>query len=150
MVTTPASKTDAASAAPARGKLIVLFDGECVLCNGWARFISARDPECQFALGTLQSATGARLLSERGIETDMSSIVLITPDGWAAKSDAILCLLGRLRAPWSLAETFRVFPKAIRDWGYDFIAARRYRWFGREESCPLPTPAMRARLLPEE
>jgi predicted DCC family thiol-disulfide oxidoreductase YuxK len=149
MVTTPDSKADAASSSGERGRLIVLFDGVCVLCNGWARFISARDPRCQFALGTLQSPAGARLLAERGIQTDMSSIILITPDGWAAKSDAILRILARLAGPWPLAAVFRVVPRVIRDWVYDFIAARRYRWFGKEESCPLPTPAMRARLLPE-
>lgn len=127
----------------------MLFDGVCVLCNGWARFIAARDPQCQFALGTLQSPAGTRLLAERNIQTDISSIVLITPDGWSAKSDAVLRILARLSAPWPLAAGFLVIPRVIRDWAYDFVAARRYLWFGKEESCPLPTPALRRRMLPD-
>jgi predicted DCC family thiol-disulfide oxidoreductase YuxK len=149
MATTPTPKAEAAAPSPDRGRLIVLFDGECVLCNGWARFIAARDPQCQFALGALQSPAGVRLRAERGIESDLSSILLITPRSWATKSDAVLRILARLSAPWSLAAVFVAVPGPLRDWVYDFIAARRYRWFGKVETCPIPTPEMRARLLPD-
>jgi len=132
--------------APA-ARFIVLFDGECVLCNHWARFIAARDPRCQFALGQLQSETGARLLAEHGVPADQSSIVLLGPAGVARKSDAILRILAQLPMPWRLAAVGWVVPRFIRDAAYDFVAAHRYRWFGRDEACALPTAAVRARLL---
>ena len=129
------------------GRLIVLFDGDCVLCNNWARFIAARDPRCQFALGTLQSATGRELLRARGLSLELSSVVFLWPGGAAVKSAAILRMMAHLSAPWPLAAALRLIPRFLRDAGYDLIARHRYRWFGRAPACPLPTPELRARLL---
>ena len=137
-----------ASTAGKSGKYLVLFDGDCTLCNGWARFISARDPRCQFALGSLQSPRGLALLREHGLGEDLSSIVLIAPDGPAEKSDAVLRIASRLSGAWPLLGLFRLVPRALRDLVYDFVARNRYRWFGKQdENCPLPTPEMRARLI---
>lgn len=129
------------------GRLIVLFDGDCVLCNTWARFIAARDPRCQFALGTLQSATGRHLLRARGLSLETESVVFLWPGGAAVKSDAILRMTAHLSAPWPLATALRIIPRFLRDAVYDLIARHRYRWFGREPACPLPTPELRARML---
>lgn len=129
------------------GRFIVLFDGGCVLCNTWARFIAARDPRCQFALGTLQSPTGRELLRARGLSPGTESVVLLWPGGWATKSDAILRMTAHLAAPWPLAAALRIIPRFLRDTVYDFVARHRYRWFGREASCPRPTPELRARML---
>lgn len=146
------SRIRVSSAAPpsnSNQNLVVLFDGDCVLCNGWARFIAARDPGCQIALGAQQSPAGRERLQAADAPQDLSSIVVITPEGVMQKSDAVFRVLAALSFPWPILCLLRIVPRVVRDWVYGFIARHRYRLFGKYEDgqCPLPTAAMRARTI---
>jgi predicted DCC family thiol-disulfide oxidoreductase YuxK len=126
----------------------ILFDGVCALCNGFVRFVAARDPARRFAFAAIQSDAGRALLSAYGVAAapgDPSSIVVIAEGRARRQSDAVLYVAGKLRGVVRLAAVFRVVPAAIRDAVYALVARYRYRWFGRLDACPLPTPELRDR-----
>ncbi len=128
---------------------VILFDGLCNLCAGSVRFVLERDPAGAFDFASLQSEAARRVRGEAGLTpADLpDSVVLVDAEGVHVRSDAGLRIAARLRAPWPLVAVFRVVPRAIRDALYDFVARRRYGWFGKRDSCLVPTPALRARFL---
>ena len=126
----------------------ILFDGVCNLCNGFVQFVIARDPGARFRFAALQSAAAASLLREAGVTAPLpDSIVLLEGARLHFRSDAALRILRGLRFPWSLAFGFVILPRFIRDRVYDIIAAHRYRWFGRRESCMVPTADLKRRFI---
>lgn len=126
----------------------MLFDGDCNLCNGAVQFVLRRDPRAVFHFASLQSAVGRQLLASVGAKATLpDSIVLVQDGAWALKSTAALRIARGLRWPWPLCAVFFVVPRPLRDLLYDWIARNRYRWFGKRESCLVPTPALRARFL---
>jgi predicted DCC family thiol-disulfide oxidoreductase YuxK len=126
----------------------VLFDGLCNLCTASVRFVLERDGESAFDFASLQSDTARRLLSEAGAPAELpDSIVLLDADGVHLRSDAALRIAARLRQPWPALAAFRILPRALRDRVYDFVARRRYGWFGKRDACLIPTPELRARFL---
>lgn len=128
----------------------MLFDGVCNLCNGAVQFIIDRDPKDVFRFASLQSERGAALLAAHGRtppEGDPESVVLIEDGRVYEHSSAALRVARRLRGLWSLFYVFIIVPPFLRDAVYRFIARNRYRWFGKEEMCRVPTPALRARFL---
>lgn len=131
---------------PARA--IVLFDGVCNLCNTSVNFLIDRDPEGRFVFGALQSEEGLAVLRKHGLpEYYFDSIVLIEGRNVWTASDAVLEISRHMPGLWPALRVFRIVPKAIRDAVYNWIAANRYRWFGKRESCRLPTPENRSRFL---
>ncbi|HWQ15765.1 MAG TPA: thiol-disulfide oxidoreductase DCC family protein [Roseiflexaceae bacterium] len=128
---------------------IILFDGVCNLCQRSVRFIIERDERGLFRFASLQSATGRRLLAEHGLETpdEPESIVLIEGGQATTASTAALRIARRLRGAWPLLYALVVVPRPLRDAVYRFVARHRYRWFGRQETCMVPSPALRARFL---
>ncbi len=126
----------------------ILFDGVCNLCNGFVQFVIARDPAARFRFAALQSPAAAALLKDAGVTGALpDSILLVVDRRVYARSAAALRILRGLRFPWPLAFAFIVVPPFIRDRVYDFIAAHRYRWFGRRETCMIPTPDLKRRFL---
>jgi predicted DCC family thiol-disulfide oxidoreductase YuxK len=123
---------------------VVLFDGVCNLCNGAVRFIIARDPAACFRFASLQSGVGRRLLKDDG---PPETIVLLEEGKMYSKSTAALRIARGLRLPWPLLYAFIVVPRPLRDFVYDWVARHRYRWFGKLDTCLLPTPALRNRFL---
>jgi predicted DCC family thiol-disulfide oxidoreductase YuxK len=133
---------------PASEPSIVLFDGVCNFCNRSVNFIIDRDPRRRFRFAPLQSDTGKELLRRFDLPAEMlSTMVLIEGDRCYTKSSAGLRIARRLRWPWSLAAAFLIVPPPLRNVVYDFIARHRYRWFGKSESCRVPTPELRERFL---
>ncbi|MFL1406749.1 thiol-disulfide oxidoreductase DCC family protein [Marinobacter sp. M1N3S26] len=129
---------------------VVLFDGVCKLCNGWAKFLIRHDHQRRFRLASVQSPQGQALLEWCGMPTDQyETLVLIRNGRVHVRSDAILCILGSLPMPWRLGAVGRVIPGPIRDWLYDRIARNRYRLFGRYDTCLVLTPDHRSRFLDE-
>jgi predicted DCC family thiol-disulfide oxidoreductase YuxK len=127
---------------------IVLFDGVCNLCHASVNFILDRDPAGQFRFASLQSPTGQDLLRRLNLPTDkLSTVVLVEGDRWHTKSSAALRIAWRLKAPWPLLAVFLLVPWPLRNLVYDLIARNRYRWFGKNETCRLPTPSVRQRFL---
>lgn len=119
---------------------VVLFDGTCKLCNGWARFVIQHDQAHRIQLSAVQSPEGQELLRWAGLPQDkFNTIVLISNNEVSIRSAAMFGILGRLNAPWRWLTVARVIPAALRDWMYDKIALNRYRLFGRYDSTHLPT-----------
>ncbi len=127
---------------------IVLFDGVCNLCNGFVQFIVPRDPAGKIHFASLQSDIGQDLLAAHDLPTDaLESIVLIEGDDCYVKSAAVARIAAHLGGVYALLSALRYLPRPIRDRAYDFVAARRYRWFGRKEQCLMPTGDVRTRFL---
>jgi len=113
---------------------IVLFDGECRMCSGWARFVGARDPHGELELVPQQSDEGREVLARHGIPVDdMSTIVFVDGERVLTKSNAVFAILDRLRRPWPLLSFFLLVPRVIRDALYDVIARNRRRIFGAQK-----------------
>ena len=127
---------------------IILFDGVCNLCNRSVQFILRRDPRGRFRFAAIQSEAGQRILRERGLPAEgVGSIVLLEGGVLYTKSTAGLRIARGLTPPWPLLSLFLIVPRFLRDPVYRLIARNRYRFFGKQEACMLPTPDTRARFL---
>jgi predicted DCC family thiol-disulfide oxidoreductase YuxK len=133
---------------PSGRRAIVLFDGVCNLCNASVLFIVDRDRRGRFAFAALQSEVGQGLLTAHGLPTDaVDSIVLLEGGRSYRRSRAALRIARRLDGGWPLLFALSLLPAWLTDAAYDFVAANRYRWFGRTESCRVPTAELRGRFL---
>jgi predicted DCC family thiol-disulfide oxidoreductase YuxK len=129
---------------------VVIFDGVCNLCAHSVKFILAHEAEPKLRFVPLQSPAGARMLREFGFSPeDAKTFVLVVDGNSYVKSDAAIRIARYLRGSWRALGAIRVFPRPLRDWAYDTVARNRYRWFGRAESCMVPTPEIRARFIQE-
>lgn len=126
---------------------VVLFDGVCSFCNKAVRFIIRRDRNAYFRFASLQSDAGIALLADHGQAPRLDSIVLVENGRVFTESTAALRIARRLDGWWKAAVVLLAIPKPVRDFVYRSFARRRYRWFGRQESCMLPTPEQKARFL---
>ncbi len=127
---------------------LVLFDGECNLCNGAVQFIIRRDRRNRFRFAALQSEAGQEQLRNHRLPGDViSTVVLIAGGNAYTRSDAALGIARRLDGLWPLCYAGIAVPRFLRDRVYDFIARHRYRWFGKKDACMVPTPDLRARFL---
>jgi predicted DCC family thiol-disulfide oxidoreductase YuxK len=128
---------------------IILFDGVCNLCNGITHFVIRHDPAPgRFRFAAMQSKCGQQLLREHGLPTeDLDTFVMIDGERAQVRSTAALHVLRGLGLPWSLLYVLIVVPRPMRDVVYRWIARNRYRWFGKRESCMVPTPDIRSRFL---
>lgn len=126
---------------------IVLFDGVCNFCNGAVNFIIRHDHEKKFRFATLQSDFGVEKRREFGIPGDIDSVVLVEKGHTYIHSTAGLRIARGLGGIWSLAYVFIVIPAFIRDWCYKLFAKYRYRLFGRQDACMLPTADIRERFI---
>ena len=127
---------------------VVLFDGTCKLCNGWAAFIIRHDRKHRIRLATVQSSQGQQLLRWAGLPTDrFNTVVLIGGERVYIRSDAMFEILARLPSPWPWLRVARFVPRALRDWAYDKVALNRYRLFGRYDSSRTPSADHAERFL---
>jgi len=128
------------------GKKIILFDGVCNLCNSVVNFIIRHDKNDVFRYASLQSDIGIKLANERKIDTSkLDSIILIDPKiAYYHKSTAALHIAKQLSGIYPLLFVYIILPKFIRDWIYDIIAKNRYKWFGKKDSCIIPTPELKS------
>ena len=127
---------------------IILFDGVCNLCASSVRFIITRDPHGIFRFASLQSEAGRAIMRQHGLdENALDSFVLVeNGHAWRA-SDAALRVCKHLPWPWRWLPLFLWVPRLLRDPVYGFIARNRYRWFGKSDTCMMPSPEMRTRFL---
>lgn len=129
---------------------IVLFDGVCNLCNAAVNFLIDHDPHGRLKFGALQSAAAAPLLVRHGIRPDdLESFIFIDNGRVLRRSDAALRVAWTLGGAWRLLYPFLLLPRPIRDALYDWIAANRYRWFGKRDTCRIPTPELKSRFIEE-
>lgn len=127
---------------------IVLFDGVCNFCNASVNFVIERDKAGYFKFAPLQSDIGDELVAKHGIDTADTDSVIVVEDGRAyTHSSAALRIARQLDSVWSWTYALIVVPKFIRDLAYRLFAKHRYRLFGRQDACMMPTPEIRARFL---
>jgi predicted DCC family thiol-disulfide oxidoreductase YuxK len=140
-------RRDAAVPAFPDDKAIVIFDGVCVMCSGFAQLILRRDRQRAFRLLTAQSPLGAALYRHYGLDPVHYETNILIEDGRAwFKSEASIRILARLGFPWSLAVVGRVLPLRVRDWLYDIVARNRLAWFGTR-ACYVPSSSDADRFL---
>ena len=126
---------------------VILYDGVCVFCSRWIRFIAARDEDGRFRFTAIQSPYGTRLAQAFGIDPlDPDSNAVIHGGVARFKSDAALTVLSRLPG-WGWVRALRLFPKPLRDAVYNLVARNRYRIFGKYEQCFVPDAAFRDRVM---
>lgn len=126
---------------------IVLFDGECNFCDQSVQFIIKRDPQGYFSFASLQSEVGQDLLEKYEIPADTDSFVLIEDGRAYTKSSAALRVCKHLKGAWKAFRLFVIVPKSMRDAAYEIFAKNRYKWFGKKDSCMLPSKDIRKRFL---
>jgi predicted DCC family thiol-disulfide oxidoreductase YuxK len=141
------------------GRALLLYDGVCALCNGVVQFLMKRDRLYKFRYAPLQSGLGREVLARFDIHTFPDGVMLLTDaltpmEHLYQRSDAVAGALQLLGGPsgtsgmWRLAgRALRLLPRPLRDWGYGIVARFRYRLFGRYDTCPIPPPEQRSRLL---
>jgi predicted DCC family thiol-disulfide oxidoreductase YuxK len=116
---------------------LILYDGVCVLCSGWFKFIARRDSRRKFYFTTIQSEFGRTLAQRLGINPDNPQTNAVLLEGGVyVRSDSALAALSALPG-WGWVSVFKIVPKSVRDALYTQIALNRYKWFGRNEVCDL-------------
>ncbi|WP_128893640.1 thiol-disulfide oxidoreductase DCC family protein [Longirhabdus pacifica] len=126
---------------------VILFDGECHLCNTAVQFIIKRDPKAVFSFAALQSDVGKKIIKKHNISDGVDSLILIYNDKCYIKSSAALTISKHLKGLWKGLYFFIVVPKPIRDYGYGIVAKNRYKWFGKRENCMVPTEDIKKRFI---
>tara|TARA_R110002049_G_scaffold162232_2_gene327920 strand:+ start:8780 stop:9196 length:417 start_codon:yes stop_codon:yes gene_type:complete len=130
-------------------KKLILFDGACNLCNSSVQYVIKHDKHNLFLFTALQSDFGKQIINEFNIDTSkIDSILLYTPEkGIHYKSTAALKIAAKLGFPINLMGVFFIVPPFIRNWVYDYIAKNRYKWYGKQEACWIPTPELKSKFL---
>ncbi len=128
---------------------LILFDGICNLCNDSVLKVIKNDKKNIFVFTALQSETGKKIITHLQIDiTKIDSIILYTPNvSFDIKSTAALKIMNDFGGLWKLTQVFYILPKSLRDFIYDFIAKNRYKWFGKKESCMIPSPELKSKFL---
>lgn len=127
---------------------IILFDGICNLCNAAVQFVIKHDKKKQFMFASLQSKAGQSILSDYGLGlTGFKSFILVENKTVYTRSSAALRLSRKLDGILPGFYAFMIIPKFIRDGLYNLVARNRYSWFGKKESCMIPSQELKARFL---
>ena len=127
---------------------VILYDGVCIFCSRWIRFVATRDTARRFRFTAIQSPYGTRLAQAFGIDPDDPDTNAVVHGGVAwFKSDAALTVLSVAAGMGMDARAVRSVPKPLRDAVYSLVARNRYRIFGKYEECFVPDAEMRARVM---
>jgi predicted DCC family thiol-disulfide oxidoreductase YuxK len=132
---------------------VVLYDGVCGMCNRLVRMILRRDPDGFFRFATLQGElAGAALARHHESRESFETVYVLLEPGTPAErllshSDAAVYILAHIRGPLRALRAWGFLPRFLRDWIYRLIAKRRYRWFGKYHTCPLPPAEWKERFL---
>jgi predicted DCC family thiol-disulfide oxidoreductase YuxK len=133
-----------------KDKQLILFDGVCNLCNSSVLYVIKRDHKNKFLFAPLQSDIGKAIIVKFDIDSSKTdSILLYRPnsDTLKYKSSAALHVAKELNFPSNLMALFFIVPTFIRNWVYDFVARNRYKWYGKKESCMIPTSELQYKFI---
>jgi predicted DCC family thiol-disulfide oxidoreductase YuxK len=130
-------------------KKIILFDGVCNLCNSSINYVIDKDQKDEFRFLALQSNLGKELQNYLGITSKtLDSIILYIPnEAYYIKSTAALKIISRFSGLWKIVLIFNIVPAKIRDFIYDIVARNRYKWYGKQQQCRIPTPELESKFL---
>jgi predicted DCC family thiol-disulfide oxidoreductase YuxK len=132
---------------------VLLYDGLCGFCDGTVQFILKHDRRGTLRFATLQGEFARGVIARHPELQGVDSLVLVEPaddstsERVSVRSAGALRLARYLGGPWHIARAVAIVPRFVRDWAYDGFARIRYRVFGRYDSCPIPSPAQRARFI---
>ena len=131
-----------------KDKKIILFDGVCNFCNDKVNFIIKNDTNDSFRFVSIQSETGKKIITYLGIDTALDSIILYEP-GYAyfIKSEAVFRIIKDLSCSVKLLLLFNFILTSIKNIFYDIIAKNRYKWYGKMESCRIPSNDLESKFL---
>ncbi|MGV3668034.1 MAG: thiol-disulfide oxidoreductase DCC family protein [Leptospira bouyouniensis] len=132
---------------PPEKRKIVFFDGVCHLCMGSVQFLLKQNKKESLFFSAIGSQTYSDLISEGEKNSLPDSIIYWNEGKIFVESDAILGIAYELGFPWNLSLIFWIIPRGLRNFFYRFIAKHRYQWFGKAESCMVPTPEVKRRFL---
>lgn len=136
---------------PDQLRKILLFDGLCNLCNRSVLFVIKRDAQKSIRYASIQSSSGKNLLRQFNIEEAyLGSLIFIEDEKVYLKSSGALRLCRYLKGLWPVVYVFIIVPPFIRNAVYDFIAKNRYQWFGKRETCVVPTIEIKSLFLDNE
>lgn len=132
-----------------KDKKIILFDGVCNLCDATVQKVIKADKKDVFRFVALQSDLGKEIINYIGIDTEKTDSIILYEPGIAyhIKAEAAIEIAKTIGGVYSLLGMFSVFPNWLKDIGYDFVAKNRYKWYGKKESCMMPTPEIKAKFL---
>lgn len=133
---------------PKTDKAIIFFDGVCNLCNSSVQFVLKRDKKHHFVFAALQSDVARDILLQYPTKiTEKDSILLLQDKKLYAESTAALLIAKQFSGIWKLLQGFWIVPKFARDFIYRWIAKNRYKWFGKRETCMIPSKEISQRFL---
>lgn len=133
------------------GRDLIVFDGECVLCSRFFRFIVWADKGHRFHFAHAQSDLGAQVYRALGLPVDEFDTNIVIVDGkMYQRLDAFAAAMAALGWPWKALAVVRIIPEPLRSWLYYRIARNRYAIFGRYDQCMMPAPALMARFIDRE
>jgi len=134
-----------------QSRSIIFFDGVCNLCNSSIDFVIRRDKKNKFLVGALQDEVSKKVLANYRVREDYLDSIILLEDGVIFyKSTAALKIAKHLSGLWPALYPLIIVPKALRDVVYDWIGSNRYKWFGKKNTCRLPTHEEKAKFLSEE
>lgn len=130
-------------------KQLILFDGVCNLCNSSINYVIKHDKNNMFLFAPLQSEVGKQIIEKFNLDISKTDSILLYSEvnGLKIKSSAALAIANKLGFPRNMLSVFFVIPTFIRNWVYDFIAKNRYKWYGKNDACMIPTPELKSKFL---
>jgi len=132
-----------------KDKKIILFDGVCNLCDASIQYIIKKDTKDAFRFVAIQSELGQKIIDYIKVDTKKTdSIILYIPGkAYFVKADAAFNIAKELGGLISLTSYLSFLPKILKDFGYDFVAKNRYKWYGKKDNCMIPTPELKSKFL---
>ncbi len=138
---------------------ILFFDGYCSLCNNLIDWLIRHDTKNVLQFSSLQGETAKTQLPSayripantkggEGSGGDVDTVIYLSNGKIYQRSRAILHVFQDLGFPWAMLGVFLILPSFTLDWGYRIVAKYRYKWFGKKETCRIPTPAEKQKILP--
>jgi predicted DCC family thiol-disulfide oxidoreductase YuxK len=130
------------------GTSVILFDGVCNFCNATVNFIIKHDKKNRFRFASLQSEVGKQLLEQFNLnDFDLDSIVLIHGCKLHMRSGAVLRISRYLDRAYFLLYGFLIIPSPLRDTIYKYVSNNRYNWFGKSDSCMIPSLELKEKFI---
>ncbi len=130
---------------------VLLYDGLCGFCDRTVQFVLAHDQKRVMRFAALQGPFAERVMTRHPQLRGVDSLVLVEWDAQrervSTRSDALLRIAHHVGGNLRWVRALHLVPRFLRDTGYDLFARVRYRVFGRYDSCPIPSPEVRARFI---
>lgn len=126
---------------------LLFYDGECLLCNGFVQWLISKDKKAQILFVPLQQSLGLVLRAKLNMTKEIRTVIMLSRGKLYYKSDVSFEIARLLGFPYNISRVFLIIPRLVRDLIYDWVAANRYHWFGKVDSCIIPSAEIRQRFL---